>query len=123
MYRCTDCEKEFEFLKIVFETHRLDSPPYERRKLCPHCGSGGYIRLENTHCNFCGAKLKKPGKYCSARCKEAGERYYERERENRKIFRNSPVAKAVMEVSEYNRINGTKYSYGKYFSLKEAGLL
>ncbi len=123
MYRCTDCEKEFDYVKIVFETHGLDTPPYERRRLCPYCGSEEYERLENTHCRFCGARLKESGKYCSDRCRAAGERCYAAERENRRLFKNSPVAKAVMEVAEYNKSHGTKYSYGKYFTLKEAGLL
>lgn len=121
MYRCTDCEKEFEFVKVVFETHRLDTPPFERQKLCPFCGSSDFIPLINTHCRFCGVKLRDEKEYCSDKCRQAGIKYYELERKNRKLFSESPVAKAVLEVSEYNKTHGTKYSYGKYFSLKEAG--
>ena len=123
MYRCTDCKGEFDFLKIVFGTHGLDTPPYEKLKLCPYCGSSEYERRENMHCKFCGRRLKEAGEYCSKECEKAGRRYYEREQENCRIFKSSPVAMAVMEVADYNRAHGTKYSYGKYFSLKEAGLI
>ena len=114
---------KYLLVKIVFETHRLDTPPYERHRLCPHCGSSSYERLENTHCRFCGIRLQQPGEYCSDRCRDAGERYYKAQEENIAIFKNSPVAKAVREVADYNKEHKTKYSYGKYFSLKEAGLL
>ena len=123
MYRCKDCKREFEFVKIVFETHGLDTPPYERLRLCPYCGSSEYEREENTHCRFCGKRLREPGEYCSKECEEAGIRYYKREQKNRELFKSSKIAQAVTEVADYNKTHGTKYSYGRYFCLKEAGLI
>lgn len=118
MYRCTDCKMEFDFVEVVFETHGLSTPPYERIKRCPFCKSSDFEEIKNMHCRFCGSKLRHAGDYCSERCKKAGEKYFAAERENRRIFENSPIAAAVREVAEYNRTHGTKYSYGKYFALK-----
>ena len=121
MYRCTDCGMEFEFAEIFFETHGLSTPPYERIKRGPHCHSAKFLESESLHCNFCGAKLTKEGKYCSERCRKAGEIYYAEQEKRRAIFIGSPVAAAVREVEEYNKKHGTKYSYGQYFMLKDSG--
>ncbi|MBE6781262.1 MAG: DUF2116 family Zn-ribbon domain-containing protein [Ruminococcaceae bacterium] len=121
MYCCTDCKKEFEFVEVVFESHGLDTPPYERRHRCPFCHSGNFFELPDNHCRFCGSKMEKEGDYCSERCRVAGESYFEKQRKSREIFASSPVAKAVREIAEYNKKNGTKYSYGQYFSLKGEG--
>ncbi len=121
MYHCTDCNTEFEFVEVVFETHGLDTPPYERIKRCPSCKSRAFEEIKNTHCRFCGSKLRDAGKYCSARCEMAGKEYLARERSNRAKFAASPVAAAVREIAAYNRLHNTKYSYGQYFALKEAG--
>ena len=121
MYHCTDCNTEFEFVEVVFEAHGLSTPPYERIKRCPSCKSRSYEEVKNTHCRFCGSRLREEGEYCSDRCRKAGKVYLERERQNRIKFAASPVANAVREIAEYNRVHKTKYSYGQYFALKEAG--
>lgn len=123
MYRCTDCAMEFEYVEVVFETHGLSTPPYERVKRCPFCRSAKYEEIKDPHCRFCGSRLRDTGEYCSDRCKKAGEKYFADQRRNRERFRNSPIAAAVREVTEYNRLHSTKYSYGQYFVLKEAGKL
>ncbi len=123
MYHCTDCKRDFEFLEVVFESHGLDTPPFERRHRCPFCASPNFIEKENCHCHFCGSKMDTAGDYCSERCKKLGDLYFKEEAKNREIFKNSAVAKAVREVAKYNKENKTKYSYGRYFSLKEAGKL
>lgn len=121
MYYCTDCGAEFEYVEIVFETHGLSTPPYERIKRCPFCHGTNYEEQQNTHCRFCGSKLKEQGEYCSDRCRKLGEKYFAEQAARKKFFENSPVVAAVREIEEYNRINGTKYSYGQYFALKEQG--
>ena len=120
MYYCKDCGEEFDFVEVVFETHGLDTPPYERIKRCPYCHGSNYEEKKNTHCSFCGSKLRNAGEYCSRRCEKAGEIYFARQTENRRKFASSPIAAAVREVAEYNRIHKTKYSYGQYFALKES---
>lgn len=121
MYRCTDCAMEFEYVEVAFETHGLSTPPYERIKRCPFCRSTEYEEVKDPHCRFCGSRLRDTGEYCSDRCKKAGEKYFADQRKNRERFENSPIAAAVREVAEYNRLHSTKYSYGQYFVLKEAG--
>ena len=123
MYHCTDCGMEFEFVEVVFETHGLDTPPYERIKRCPFCRSRNFEEVKNAHCRVCGSKLREEGEYCSERCRRQGEEYFAREQKNRIKFTTSPIASAVREVSEYNRTHGAKYSYGQYFTLKEAGMI
>lgn len=123
MYCCTDCKKEFEYVEIVFETHGLDTPPYERLRRCPFCHSVNIEECESRHCKFCGSRLKDNTDYCSARCKKAGEIYYAAQQKRKREFLNSPVADAVREVEEYNKTHGTKYSYGQYFAKKESDKL
>lgn len=121
MYRCTDCNREFEYCEVFFETHGLDTPPYERRRRCPYCRSENFVEKEEKRCIFCGCKNHREGDYCSEACRREGERYYKSQEDNRQKFITSPIAEAVREVAAYNKAHGTKYSYGKYFSLKEAG--
>lgn len=121
MYYCTDCKNKFEFVEIVFETHGLSTPPFERIKRCPICHSTDYEEVKNTHCKFCGSKLRVSGEYCSDRCAKAGRYYFELEKRNREKFKNSAIASTVREIAEYNRLHGTKYSYGEYISLKDGG--
>ena len=123
MYCCTDCKKEFEYVEIVFETHGMETPPFERIKRCPFCHSTDILERESRHCKFCGSRLKENGEYCSSRCKKAGEIYYAAQQKRKTEFLGSPVAQAIREVEEYNKIHGTKYSYGQYFALKEADKL
>ena len=123
MYCCTDCKMEFEYAEIVFETHGMDTPPFERIKRCPFCHSTDINEKESRHCRFCGSRLKENGEYCSLRCKKAGEIYYAAQQKRRENFKNSPLTQAVSEVEEYNKAHGTKHSYGEYFMLKEADKL
>lgn len=121
MYKCTDCKREFEYVEVVFERHGLDTPPYERQKLCPFCHSGNYTLLPDRHCKFCGSRLKGKEDYCSDSCKRQGEKYYREEELRKKRFSESPLAKAIAEVAEYNRLHSTSLTYGQYFALKEGG--
>ena len=121
MYYCTDCGSKFEYPEVICETLELKEPPYKRIKICPFCKSGEIDELELYHCHCCGARLSEKGEYCSDRCKKAGELLYEAEIKRRKEFLESPLAKAVKEVEEYNAQHKTKHSYGQYFALKDAG--
>lgn len=121
MYKCTDCKKEFEFVEVLFEKHGLDTPPFERRKLCPFCHSENYTLMAENHCKFCGSRLKGKGDYCSEECKKEGEKYYHEEALRKKRFAESPIALAIAEVAEYNRLHSTSLTYGQYFALKEGG--
>ena len=121
MYCCTDCGAEFEYVEIVYETHGLSTPPYERIKRCPACHGTELTYKENTYCKFCGSRLNGKEEYCSEKCKKLGEKYYAEQTKRRNLFKNSSVAVAVREVAEYNKAHSTKYSYGQYFALKASG--
>lgn len=123
MYRCTDCGKDFEFVMVVFDNHGLDAPPFERQKLCPFCKSESYTLLPDNHCKFCGARLRGRVDYCSSECKKAGEKYYREDALRKQRFSGSAIAKAINEVTEYNRLHSTSLTYGQYFALKEGGHL
>ena len=45
-YRCNSCGKVFSTPQIYYETHNLDSPPYEREAICPKCQSLDFITFE-----------------------------------------------------------------------------
>lgn len=45
MYKCQKCKTEFLSPSFVEETHGLDAPPYERWRVCPHCGSAEYFEM------------------------------------------------------------------------------
>lgn len=52
MWRCVDCEAEFEEAAAYIEKHGWESPPYEKWQCCPFCGSQD---LEQLHlCSLCG---------------------------------------------------------------------
>ena len=44
---CKGCNRLFDTPEIYDEKHGLDSPPYERVAVCPHCKSGDF-RLFDT---------------------------------------------------------------------------
>ncbi len=48
MYFCVDCERFFENKKFYYETHGLDSPPYERIGICPNCRGDNFYKFDNT---------------------------------------------------------------------------
>ena len=52
MYICHECGKTFEEPKKVVETHGLDSPPYEKWLVCPHCKSADFGEAQE--CERCG---------------------------------------------------------------------
>ncbi len=37
MYKCNECNAEFEKPLTVTEQHGLDTPPYEKLEACPRC--------------------------------------------------------------------------------------
>lgn len=52
MYICEDCGEVFEEPKTFYESHGLDSPPYEQWSVCPNCSSTNY--KEAHECSRCG---------------------------------------------------------------------
>jgi len=45
IYKCNDCGYEFEYPKIIEESHGLDTPPYERFAVCPCCLDTDYDEI------------------------------------------------------------------------------
>lgn len=45
MYKCCDCGNIFEYPTEWYETHGLDTPPYEHWSGCPRC-CGSYEEAE-----------------------------------------------------------------------------
>ncbi len=120
MYRCTDCEKVFISARTVFETHGMVSPPYERRKVCPVCGSENFTEMVVRHCRCCGARLKE-GRYdyCDESCRIRGEKLWQRQARRRRRYESSPLYMKVAKIERYNREHGTDLSYGQYVALIE----
>lgn len=123
MYRCQDCEKEFLYVEVVFERHNLDTPPFERVKLCPYCHSNNFSEMTEYFCMSCGSKLRDKTEFCSPACRKRGMEILKREEQRRDFLKNSPIMRSLKEVEEYNKAHGTKYSYGVYFALKSKGEL
>lgn len=123
MYRCLDCGLEFEYVEVVFETHGLSSPPYERIKLCPGCHSDNYKELKQLYCGCCGIRIPSGSDYCGEECRRIGELMRKREMARQKQFESAGLSIALREVDRYNKEHGTRYSYGQYFSLKEQGCI
>ncbi len=42
VFRCNNCNREFETPHIYEEKHGLDNPPYERVAVCPDCKSDDF---------------------------------------------------------------------------------
>ncbi|MBQ0084055.1 MAG: hypothetical protein KBS52_04745 [Clostridiales bacterium] len=121
MYYCQDCKRKFNSPKKITETHSLPCPPYEVFYVCPFCLGADFKKIEPRYCKCCGARVYKKGDYCSVSCKKQGEYLYEMQRKRRKELFESPLYRAVRQVEEYNRKNGTHLSYGQFFAMKEAG--
>lgn len=51
MYICDECSCIFEKPKALVERHGFDQPPFEKRYVCPKCGSGNYTHTER--CMVC----------------------------------------------------------------------
>ena len=45
MFRCLECGIKFEKTLELIETHGLDTPPFEKRYVCPECKGSGYKPL------------------------------------------------------------------------------
>lgn len=52
MYKCVACDSCFEAPRKTYETHGLDTPPYEEFFTCPHCRSD-FVE-EAFLCDICG---------------------------------------------------------------------
>ena len=118
MFYCKECGFEFNKPKRILEGHGFTSPPFEEIFVCPNCYSEGFVRRKITHCRCCGARIiDKGSRYCSARCKERGERLYALELKRRKLREESPINEIIKKLKEYNELNNTNYSYGQYVAL------
>ena len=121
MYECKNCKSEFSLPVIEFAK---SGDINEVVTYCPNCMSVKIERVEAAYCACC-LKVKVPRgqKYCDKYCEKIGEELEARLRARRKKVAEFEVSKSVREVEEYNRQNGTKYSYGQYFALKGMGAL
>lgn len=118
MYYCSDCGCEFETAALFTETHGFTTPPFEERRCCPLCGSGNIKEKAVSYCRCCGARLGNcEREYCSPSCRKRGEEMRRREIKKQRLVFSSPLFETVREVDEYNRKNGTDYSYGQYVTL------
>lgn len=45
-YFCNGCERFFAKEETRYETHGLDTPPYERYGVCPYCGSDNFCEFD-----------------------------------------------------------------------------
>ena len=75
MYRCLECGALFdEYEKAEwYETHGLDTPPYERMTGCPKC-KGSYEEAKS--CKLCGSyDLENDDKYCQECKNDVQERF------------------------------------------------
>jgi hypothetical protein len=72
MFICDECRKLFEVCNVSYETHGLDTPPYEQILRCPYCLAcnpsfahrcskcGEYTaRIFDGYCGECKEQLKK----------------------------------------------------------------
>ena len=118
MYYCKNCGREFEKAEKSYETHRLADTPFEVFYVCPFCKSQNFHEKNLTHCRCCGSRLPKgQTEYCCDSCKNKGEKMWQREVKKRRNTLKSPLQMVVKECAEYNKVHGTKYSYGQYVAL------
>lgn len=45
MYKCLDCDYEFQLPMEYLDARGTDTPPYEEISCCPECG-GNYTEIE-----------------------------------------------------------------------------
>ena len=45
MYKCKECGQVFGECEVITERHNLDTPPFEKMSVCPHCKKNNYISL------------------------------------------------------------------------------
>ena len=124
MYECQDCGRRFERAEEYFEKHGLDTPPFERRWCCPICGSENFRECVGCYCRGCGRRLAPgAGSYCSEHCRRQDYLLRQQEAERRASRRNDPIEKLVRATWQYNLEHGTRYSYGQYVAMREAGAI
>ncbi len=115
MYRCTDCGKRFEEVKTVFEEHGLDTPPYEKRVVCPSCYGTSIERVRAEHCRCCGARLPaNKTDYCNDSCRIKGRKLWKAQSQRRRRYTESSLTKVISLLESYNKENGTRLSYGNF---------
>ncbi len=118
MFSCKECGAEFKEAKEITETHGLLCPPFEKKTVCPFCSSSAIKEIIYSHCRCCGAKLKdNVTGYCSETCKEKGEKLRAKELKRKKQRYNSPINEILRKKDEFNKQNGTMYSYGQFVAL------
>lgn len=121
MYKCYDCNGEFEFPEKIIEKHSLDNSPYEKIYVCPFCRSANFKVKDNTHCRCCGAKLSDcASEYCSIDCKNKGRILWKNELKRRKDILINPINIIIRELENYNKSHDTNYSYGQYVAIIES---
>lgn len=118
MFYCFDCGNEFENPKKIYETHNVQSEPFEKILVCPVCSSTKFKEKITTHCRCCGARLPKGNKeYCSERCHTKGEYLRSKEIKRKKTAERNPINTILKELNIYNTLNRTNYSYGQYVAI------
>lgn len=116
MYVCTDCGRNFEEFSVVFEEHGLDTAPFEAVAVCPFCKSNNISEVTLRRCHYCGVRLYDQKDFCSSACRENGLKLWQLEQHRRRRRAVHPLNVIIREVENYNRRNGTCYTYGQYIS-------
>ncbi len=118
MYECTDCGQKFDRPVYVSEKHGLDNPPFERTALCPACKGSNFRELPPRYCRCCGAKISHlKGEYCSETCEKRGIALRAKDHLRAQQRQTNPLEQIVRQAETYNRIHGTRYSYGQFVAL------
>jgi len=63
MYICEECGMFFEEPKVIFETHGLDTPPYEKLSVCPYCNENDIKESAEVECSRCGTLMPEDYAY------------------------------------------------------------
>lgn len=77
-------------------------------------------KLHKYRCEVCGAEIHSVGKKRIIKCEACLKRQYskkyraETNSPYRKYTNNSALQGDMAEITQYNRKNGTNYSYGQY---------
>lgn len=120
MYFCHDCLREFDEPKEIEESHGQTPPYSEKHFVCPFCYSHYFTSKINSHCKCCGSKLLKGQvDYCGEECAKRGKILWEKQMHYKRIHLINPLNIIIRELQNYNKTNGTNYSYGQYVSILE----
>ena len=115
MYHCKDCGFEFLYADTIIERHTLDSPPFEKIRVCPNCKSYNFDKAKTPHCRCCGRRLKSAElEYCSKECKIRGEFMWREQSRRRQLYENSSLVSIVRQLELYNKQHKTHYTYGNF---------